>query len=432
MARHTQRPFRLSIKRIFLFYTRFRRIVILSCILCSFSAALLLLFQNFHQTCSEPTQQQFQAQSKPVYYNSRLFEGDNIKPALAKVLQRHAERTKEILDGASLGKDYILFRTTREGLGNRLLSLTSAFLVALLAQRPFIIDWHVMADPYAMPHLFHPRTPRMYLTVEEALQRSPRDSPLWANVSRMTKPVWRTLGCSGNYSAQLPAHTLVYIDQYFAPLLFHSPYRDTLEEWFEPFQCFRTLFHVLLRLTPQLDAEFQAMRNSLLAKSDLKIGMQIRMREGKYNSMDQAKVYLQCAKMLASRRRLEHNVSYFLATDDDGARALAMKAFGNQLKFVEIPYSRKSVRSIQGAVLDIFLLGECDELLVSGYSTFGAVSAARTGLLPHLVTRDLMCVQLLHSEPPFHHMKQYVRNPYAGCLKSDPLDDMINRLVKHP
>ena len=60
------------------------------------------------------------------------------------------------------------------------------------------------------------------------------------------------------------------------------------------------------------------------------------------------------------------------------------------------------VGGMQGAVLDLWLLGQADDMLASHGSTFGYVAHGRVGRPPVLVTETGSCVRELSAEPCLH------------------------------
>ena len=81
---------------------------------------------------------------------------------------------------------------------------------------------------------------------------------------------------------------------------------------------------------------------------------------------------------------------------------------------------------MRDAVVENWLLGEADEILISPYSTFGFVAHGRTGLKPYIVTSDtLHCFQMDTSQPCFQYWFGMTRLP---CWKDEwASTEMINQ-----
>jgi len=58
---------------------------------------------------------------------------------------------------------------------------------------------------------------------------------------------------------------------------------------------------------------------------------------------------------------------------------------------------------MQDALVEMWLLGQTNEIIISPYSTFGYVAHGRTGLVPHVVTSDLHCLKSDTDQPCFQY-----------------------------
>ncbi len=83
------------------------------------------------------------------------------------------------------------------------------------------------------------------------------------------------------------------------------------------------------------------------------------------------------------------NVRYMLASDRQHVEETAKREFGDKLIINPGPIIHSghgnTPESIQRLIADHFLLGECDELIISQQSTFGAAAAIRGGRIPFAV-----------------------------------------------
>eukprot|EP00276_Gloeochaete_wittrockiana_P009495 CAMPEP_0184663816 /NCGR_PEP_ID=MMETSP0308-20130426/49974_1 /TAXON_ID=38269 /ORGANISM="Gloeochaete witrockiana, Strain SAG 46.84" /LENGTH=479 /DNA_ID=CAMNT_0027106823 /DNA_START=46 /DNA_END=1485 /DNA_ORIENTATION=- len=357
-----------------------------------------------------------------------------IRPAFRESLLQYSTMLDAVLTDSksAWAKGFVLFKTPKVGLGNRLLSFVSTFMVAVLSGRPLVVDW---ADtPYGMQHLFVPTSPKLFFTFSEAAQFWPElaADEFYATTTYIDKPTWKILGCGEDWAKELPTKFVVYIDQYFIPLLSHNPhYAHFFTEWFEPFQIFPAVINSVLELRQDIRARIDGFK---AAKFGLKtVGIQVRRTEGRYVTEEHEFVFWACAQSLASRWQ-NVNVSFFIATDNPDTRENAKRVFGDRLVFVDEPYSRRTIEGIQAAAIDMFLLGETDDLIITSFSTFGAVGAARTGIVPHLVTQqNFMCSKLLHAEPPFHYFSEkYIKMMDCMDENSPSFFDMVNRWERRP
>lgn len=157
--------------------------------------------------------------------------------------------------------------------------------------------------------------------------------------------------------------------------------------------------------------------------------------------------FFECARgradqLLAATRTItadEHKsgqVVYFLATDYIPSRREASQRIGQGLVYWNETVSSSS-KGMENALIDLWLLGEADEIIVTSGSTFGYVAHARTAKVPWLVTLEKRrenkewhllewlpprCVRSETSEPCFHAWPFALPQPcfsggYEGALR---------------
>jgi len=121
-------------------------------------------------------------------------------------------------------------------------------------------------------------------------------------------------------------------------------------------------------------------------------------------------------------------VRWFLATDDTALRNRLTKLndTASKLIFHATEISRASLHGVQDAVVDFWLLGMADEIIISPYSTFGYISHSRTDKIPHIVNRHLRCVKLLSNQPCTQYWFGMTLSP---CFEKKAMltTDMINQ-----
>ena len=108
--------------------------------------------------------------------------------------------------------------------------------------------------------------------------------------------------------------------------------------------------------------------------------------------MSQVKTFLTCAKQAAKGYT---NVRYFLATDNPKVQSSARSHFGDQVFWVSDLNSTVSGMGIRyrddlmrDALVDVFLLADCDEFVVTQASSFGRMGFATAEKRPWFVTFD--------------------------------------------
>eukprot|EP00276_Gloeochaete_wittrockiana_P010354 CAMPEP_0184652296 /NCGR_PEP_ID=MMETSP0308-20130426/9997_1 /TAXON_ID=38269 /ORGANISM="Gloeochaete witrockiana, Strain SAG 46.84" /LENGTH=447 /DNA_ID=CAMNT_0027087095 /DNA_START=169 /DNA_END=1512 /DNA_ORIENTATION=- len=366
-------------------------------------------------------------------------------PAFRDAVKKYGQKMKVALENnpKALADSFIFWAAPAAGLGNRLLSFTSSFVLAVVLDRPFVVAW--TGAPAGLLDLFTLVDPNLIILVEEfhaktgfdpqitSDSNSQNGRPLITMTRDSPEQLYYSLGCSRSLKEALPPRLVMDVDQYFLPVLMHNPtYGKVLRSWFEPGRAFPVILDTLLRLPPGLQNKINIFRAQHFSPSSFVIGMHVRMREHKFMRAGQEKLFWQCAKVLASTMSGGRNVSFFLAADRDATKELAVAALGTDLAFVEYPFDRKSEAGMNAALMDIWLLGECNELVLSSSSTFGAIAAARTGVIPHVITTNDMCVGLIQSDPPFHFWSKIA--PMVTCLDKDSINmhDMINQWLMKP
>jgi len=141
------------------------------------------------------------------------------------------------------------------------------------------------------------------------------------------------------------------------------------------------------------------------------------------------KVFWNCADdILKTQSTLGQNYSIYIATEDACVKLEARRRYGCHAVFGIEPYSRENLQGLKNGLIDNFLLGEGDDIIVSGSSTYSNVAAARTWIVPHTVMNTpRLCVKLLHAEPVMHQWNEMLQAPDSHCIDPKEIDDMLNR-----
>lgn len=124
-------------------------------------------------------------------------------------------------------------------------------------------------------------------------------------------------------------------------------------------------------------------------------------------------LFPQCAisaAMALPRERRNAPPAFFVATDaPEDFLPLATEWLGERVRTQpqDSPYeARKNLEhgipSGSDALVDLWLLGECDDVVLTPGSSFGWVAAARTGRTPLTLTKWGKCVRPISPSPPAH------------------------------
>jgi len=215
---------------------------------------------------------------------------------------------------------------------------------------------------------------------------------------------------------------IVSTGTWWAAVLAHNPFwKEKICETFGS-RLFKSLARLFV-LNPQVQKMVDDIKLKFKAVPSV-VSLQIRRYEGAGVTNAQEEVFFRCAELLSNQ-----HTKWFLATDRPRTREFLEEQLGDKLIVTQSNdsstfFNKVTVSGVQTAVAEIWLLGEANEIIYSAHSTFGDVAHARTGLVPHIVTKDKECVKLLTSEPCFHEWKSVVSIP---CWKDEWYSvDMLN------
>ncbi|KAL9655992.1 hypothetical protein ABK040_007613 [Willaertia magna] len=150
------------------------------------------------------------------------------------------------------------------------------------------------------------------------------------------------------------------------------------------------------------------------------IGVQIRKNEREWLFHNTPiNIYWNCLKnlILNLQDKKYKKIIVFLTSDYLPAFQMAKIEFDKNVEFknVELVYlpqnipKTRSVEAVQYALIDLFLMMECDDLIMSEKSTFGHIIHGTTGIIPLVVRKEgrfannnAQCIRAFNSEPWFH------------------------------
>ena len=132
--------------------------------------------------------------------------------------------------------------------------------------------------------------------------------------------------------------------------------------------------------------------------------------------------FFSCAETLSEKVK---GAKFFLATDSSIVRLSAQKFFNHSL--IMIPYKDKkesfSYNNLLISAAEIYILSQCDELLITPYSSFGIMAAAISGKPPHYITRNEgFCIKDIGYEPKCQYWHALSRDGIDKFTSSDTLN----------
>ena len=328
------------------------------------------------------------------------------------------------------------------GLGNRLLALVSAYLLAIVSERGLLIHWpsKTGASSHSISGETHSMSTMSGLFDIDAvlpgildtkdllggvefssnfLNTAPVGSacticgPISAdhiNISPMDLDKWRQLMC-GDVNEIYPQKYIVLDDvwDYFAVLLQANPhYADRLKMLSEA-PLFSTLAKTLLRPAESLQQTIDVFKRRHFADRYV-VGMHVRRIGmnliGMSGDTDIMHHFHAAAHDLARKHNVRKlPVSFFIITDNATVLPFAARVFQNDTYFfspVASTSGRATASAHRASVIELWLLGESDQVLQSDGSTFSGFGAWRKDHLPYVVATDGMPYAPLLREPCYY------------------------------
>jgi len=311
-------------------------------------------------------------------------------PAFAQALAAHAGRQASMVSAASGLKaehrKFVVYAATNDGMGNKLLPMVSAFALALLLDRAFLVDWtgydtfqrSVKWDrnPGAVSDFFvNPFGDAGEWLYERVLGRDGALAGILGGEVEETMLDMRTPDYSdaklGTLCRDLRALyagsrvVRVVGDQNFLPLLAANPHHTPLlRSWMRAGNMFGPLARHLLRPTAAILARVEEMRSLF---GPYTVGLQLRRREGIGMRGNEVGVGWECARHLrelyAPGGRTDE-VRFFVATDAPEARDEARSELGaGAVLAFDHRTDRNSLEGVQWAVAEFLLLASTDDII---------------------------------------------------------------------
>ncbi|KAJ7944321.1 Galactoside 2-alpha-L-fucosyltransferase [Quillaja saponaria] len=352
---------------------------------------------------------------------------------------------------------YIIW-TAANGLGNRIVSMSAAFLYAVLTDRVLLVEfWHDMTDLFCEPFLnsswevpksFHSLGHHKKIETYESLLKNDRGntsreswpSILHLNLQHGSNDHDKLFHCDHSQALlhKIPA-LILRTDQYFVPSLFMIPsFKQELNKMFpEKDTVLHHLGHYLFHPSNEAWGLITRFYQAYLAKADEKIGIQVRVLSTEESrTRNLMKEVLDCT--------LKNKLLPELDTKKSVDSSLKNKTLKSVLVASLIPDYAEYLRTmywmkptVTGEIIgvyqpshegeqksgdnkhnmkawaEIYLLSLCDTLVTSSQSTFGYVAQSLGGLKPWILYKSLgekdppLCQRAFSMEPCFHFPPKY-------------------------
>lgn len=334
----------------------------------------------------------------------------------AQVFADYIAFHREMMARPTEDQRILIYHTPDEGLGNRLEGLVSAFALSVVTKRAFLVDWRstpkcgarlwdLFEEP-GFPWIVRWEKLNEHIGHKEGYYYAYcRACPIRTRQPDLTV-TWEKILCQPGAGFDETARIIdVRSTQWFAPIMAMNPHlKAVLCEHFGA-DIYGNIAPFLLKLNSQLQGRLDDFKKATQWRlpggvAEEVVSLQIRRLEGNGVSEDFTSIFLRCAAAIGEGGKTR---KFFLATDHIPTRHKFKQLLGDRLLNVDSEFDRSSVMGIQDAVLEMYLLGEATEMVMSPYSTYGDVAHARTKLTPHKVSRTGQCMKSLNSHPCFFY-----------------------------
>eukprot|EP01116_Phalansterium_solitarium_P001469 TRINITY_DN11262_c1_g1_i1.p1 TRINITY_DN11262_c1_g1~~TRINITY_DN11262_c1_g1_i1.p1 ORF type:complete len:486 (-),score=16.27 TRINITY_DN11262_c1_g1_i1:78-1535(-) len=336
-------------------------------------------------------------------------------PALAEYVRFHQESIRRIKAGGDVGGIGFVehYQPVNKngghdvGQGNIWLKFVSAFVVAFLSNRVFLMPTNSLLSP---------------LVAHPLLDWDSAVLDLVPGVRSSVPPLFdccRYDEIGQDFVNQLYCSTLdeTFTDRivrlsggqnYGAILGANSHYRNRLVKHFGT-SWFSVLGRFLIQPSPAVRTIVDDFKSSVLAGAPY-IGLQIRTNlQGEFDagyvpSANEIRSFWRCAQLASPTSAA--NVKFYVATDTTSVFTFASRILCDKVFSLEganiTTYSRRSARGVLSAFAEIVLLAEADQVVMTAYSTYGYIAAMLNGQRPFVVLPGGSCLQELTDMPCAH------------------------------
>jgi len=320
------------------------------------------------------------------------------------------------MKGTSNAK-YLLF-IAKDGLGNRLMSLSSALLYAIVSKRVLLVDWTLAEwtgdnEPAQFEDLFEP--PPFDWSLEVHLYfESYWSRPLGDLFGKGVVTHSPDFVCS-DLTLDSRRFVVLKTTQYLAPLFLNNLYlrfqNQTMLQHLQQ-HYFTEAFHFLCHPTQEVFSKVENFCNCCWPIDSTVIGVQIRRD---FAGGDSAR-FVNCIRehlipslILAANDTTQKNkkVAFFLISDDDDMIrdvTATLQPDWPVLRYNAISSDRFSVEGVKVGLVENILLGQSDHIVTTSKSTFGYLAHSSRGKSPWVVfpNGDNSCVFINDTEPCYH------------------------------
>ena len=298
------------------------------------------------------------------------------------------------------------------GLGNRFHTLISGIALGLVLNRSIIFDWTF--SPVYKTNFSFLFESLIYINNENYFQK-PNLKPFYCTSCffRSPKKNFYELTQFSKENLKNYSEFILQTTHYFIPELYSNKnFQSILCNYFNFEEIHQILFKNFFKPISIISKKIEEFENYYLNYNI--IGIQLRATELNSINSHSIESFFKCALQISN---YYNNSKFFLATDNKNVRKLAKKILKNKLLLFKFEKNIQ-LHNSQLALLDIYLLSKCKEIILSPFSTFGHFSAAINGIKPHFIDKKYQyCFKDVSSSPKSHywHGQTHFQNqPYQS------------------
>ncbi|CAG8788920.1 12532_t:CDS:1, partial [Dentiscutata erythropus] len=292
-----------------------------------------------------------------------------------------AELLKPSANLSELPKVVVVIPDMKTGYGNRLPGIVCGFLYSLITDRLFFIWGYHNFEDYYEKDFNHD-----WNTVINLYKNSTYRYIHYLNQFNDFQLVTR-----GNLSTEeITSHNILYVytwDYACVPITSNPRYKKWFDKIIPDYRVFTTISLKLLRLHPNINQKVETFADNNFG--NYTIGIHLRKKKVLDDMIMPVEHYKEVINMLVMGMK-NMNISIFVAADSNDGREELINSF----REVFNPHSNNSIKIVHtgenmdlrnpvswntgsevGALIDIKLLGLCDDLVITYSSSFGFLAA---------------------------------------------------------
>ncbi|PRP75534.1 hypothetical protein PROFUN_09020 [Planoprotostelium fungivorum] len=356
---------------------------------------------------------------------------DAFRTALGEYIDRHKKARSSGKE--ALKHKYVVWDPVSDtGWGNRFSGIVSGLVVAMITDRLFFIEGSSLNDGVCL---------MMEHQLSEKMRKNLKKDAEWATED--IKKNWEE-------------HRIVYVNNcidYYAPLLQRNPHHSALIDlWFPNQELYGGMWRSFFQENDIVKKETERIRREELDDMEYVVGVQIRSK--KFNSPVKWRDYCQVAKSLArSSTAPADKIKILLASDQTEKLRVVLQEIAEDFARCILPYKMYHTPVSQettylglnpgselSGVIDMMLLSNCSDMVITAGSSFGYIPSAITNLKPYMVTLGTrhtidnpFYIFPVNSEPCYFGCRTLMRSEYREAVKTFKMDGMWQQYCQcHP